>query len=249
MPGVTIRGWLVVRPEPGNGRTAIRLREAAGPARDVAQLPLFSVHAVAWQAPAPDGFDALLLTSANAVRHGGEGLAALRALPVVAVGEATATAARGAGFSVAVVGDGDASAAIAQAGTYGFRRLLRLAGRDHAPGAAGAVTGMADTHIVYASDPLPITAAAIAAADRRLVLLHSSRAAHRFADLVDDAGLDRSRIGVVALSQAVLAAAGSGWLIAEACSRPCDTTLVAAAVALADQRAIDRSPGAGDKRP
>ena len=46
-------------------------------------------------------FDGLLLTSANAMRYGGEGLRALRGLKVYAVGEATAEAAREAGFDIA----------------------------------------------------------------------------------------------------------------------------------------------------
>lgn len=241
-----IRGWLVARPEPGNGRTAARLRERAGVGRDVVQLPLFAVVPVAWQAPAPDAFDALLLTSANAVHHGGDALAALHALPVVAVGEATAAAAVAAGFTVAVTGEADAIAAIARARRHGLTRLLWLAGRHHDPGTAAAV---ADRRVVYASEPLQIAPAPLAAAIDRLVLLHSARAARRFAALVDDAGLDRRRIGLVALSPAVRAAAGTGWRIAASSAMPSDQALVAAALALADQPAIDHASGAGDKRP
>ena len=47
-----------------------------------------------------------MLTSANAIRHGGAGLERLRSLPVHAVGEATAAAAREAGFAVAGIGEG-----------------------------------------------------------------------------------------------------------------------------------------------
>ena len=56
----------------------------------------------------PGRFDALLLTSANAVRLGGSELAKLRDLPVTAVGEATAAAARDAGFRVETIGSGNA---------------------------------------------------------------------------------------------------------------------------------------------
>ena len=46
-----------------------------------------------------------LLTSANAVRCGGEQLHSLRGLKAYAVGEATAEAAREAGFDIAATGD------------------------------------------------------------------------------------------------------------------------------------------------
>ena len=57
-------------------------------------MPLFSVESLAWKVPDAASFDALLLTSANAVRQAGAGLTQLRGLPVHAVGAATATAAR-----------------------------------------------------------------------------------------------------------------------------------------------------------
>ena len=68
-------------------------------------VPLFEVEPLAWQVPDVDRFDGLLLTSANAIRHGGEGLEALRTLPVYAVGEATADAAREASFAIATTGE------------------------------------------------------------------------------------------------------------------------------------------------
>ena len=84
------RPIVVLRPEPGNRVTAAAIE---GRGLRAIRLPLFAVQPVAWQAPDPAGFDALLLTSANAVRHGGAGLARLLSLPVFAVGEATADAA------------------------------------------------------------------------------------------------------------------------------------------------------------
>src|SRR5690606_29115356 len=71
---------------------------------DARAFPLFAMRACAWQAPDPGQFDAVLAGSANAFRHGGKGLAGLRELAVLAVGEATAEAARGAGFSVEATG-------------------------------------------------------------------------------------------------------------------------------------------------
>ncbi len=70
---------LVLRPAPGNARTCAAL--AAAGLEPVA-LPLFDIVPCAWVAPDPAGYDALLLTSAQAVRHAGAGLALLAGLPV-----------------------------------------------------------------------------------------------------------------------------------------------------------------------
>ena len=97
-----MRRLVILRPEPGASATAARAR-AMG--LEPVTMPLFKVEAVDWDAPDPGLFDALLLTSANAVRYAGERLRSLRQLPVYAVGEATAAAAREAGFEIASTGD------------------------------------------------------------------------------------------------------------------------------------------------
>ena len=94
---------VVIRPEPGCSNTVAAARAAGITCHG---FPLFEVAARSWEGLAPQGFDALLIGSANALRHGGPGLAALRALPVLAVGETTAAEARAAGFSVAQTGAG-----------------------------------------------------------------------------------------------------------------------------------------------
>ena len=62
------RPLAVLRPEPGNGATAARIEELGFRA---IRLPLFAVRALAWTMPDAADHDALLLTSANAVRFGG----------------------------------------------------------------------------------------------------------------------------------------------------------------------------------
>ena len=91
-----------LRPEPGATATVNRARERG---LDAVAVPLFEVEAVAWEPPEAASFDALLLTSANAVRLGGAALANLHGLPVYAVGEATVYAAREAGFDIRATGD------------------------------------------------------------------------------------------------------------------------------------------------
>lgn len=113
MTGIALSGVLVVRPEPGSTRTLARLH-ALGV--DAAAFPLFATVPVPWDAPDPAAHDALLITSANAVRHAGPTLAALAHLPVIAVGAQTAEAARGAGLSAAA-GDGWAPALTADTPT------------------------------------------------------------------------------------------------------------------------------------
>ena len=230
---------VVLRPEPGNTRTATALRARGLEAR---QVPLFAVVPVYWTPPNPTGFDGLLLTSANAVRHGGTGLDLFRRLPVVAVGTATAAAASEAGFAVAVTGGEDARAVVAEARDRGFARLLHLAGRERAPTQDGveAVT-------VYASEAVPVPADVARSFEDALVLVHSARAATRLAELVDGAGADRSRIALVAISRAVGDAAGTGWASIAIAPEPSDSAVVAMAAASANTRAIDQRARGGDK--
>ncbi|WP_231420594.1 MULTISPECIES: uroporphyrinogen-III synthase [unclassified Sphingomonas] len=230
---------VVLRPEPGNTRTATSLR-ALG--LEVRQVPLFGVVPVDWTPPDPAGFDGLLLTSANAVRHGGAGLDAFKRLPVVAVGAATAEAATKAGFAVAVTGTDDARAVVADARDRGFSRLLHLAGRDRRETGDGvaAIT-------VYASDTMPLGSEVARSFEDAIVLVHSVRAAERLAELVDAAGTARRGIALVAISQAVGDAAGHGWQDVTIAPQPTDSAVVALAAAHANTRAIDQRARGGDK--
>lgn len=218
----------VLRPQPGNAATAGRI-EAAGAI--AIRLPLFAVRPLAWDAPDPARFDALLLTSANAVRHGGDAVATLRTLPVVAVGAATARAAREAGLNVAATGDADAAALIAAAAESGHARLLHLCGRDHGVARGGAVRAVIP---VYTSEALAIPAELLVRLSGSVALLHSERAARRIAALLDAAGVARTGVAVAAISPKVATAAGAGWHRVAIAERPSDTALIDAARAIAD---------------
>ncbi|MGA1798403.1 uroporphyrinogen-III synthase [Sphingomonas sp. 4RDLI-65] len=240
-----MRPVVVLRPEPGNTRTADALR-ALG--LEVRQVPLFAVAPVVWTAPDPAGFDGLLLTSANAVRHGGGGLDLFKRLPVVAVGAATAAAASEAGFAVAVTGSEDARAVVAEARDRGFARLLHLAGRDRAQSDAtidGIGDGIGDgagveTVTVYASDAVPLDADIGRSFENALVLVHSARAAARLGDIVAGRA-DRARIEIVAISRAVGDAAGQDWAAVSIAPQPSDPALVSLAAARA-ARPVARGP-------
>lgn len=218
------RPLAVLRPEPGNTATAERV-ETFG-VRAI-RLPLFAVRPLAWTPPDPAEHDALLLTSANAVRFGGPDLADLLPLPVLAVGEKTAEAARLAGFGVMAAGNTDAAAMLVLATARKFSRVLHLGGRDRAIEAEGPVTRAI---AVYASEEVPIAAQQVLRLRDSIALLHSARAATRLAALVDAQAIPRSAIGIAALSPAVATAAGPGWATIAIAADPTDIALIEAAL-------------------
>ena len=212
-----MRKLLLLRPEPGLSASAARAR-ALG--LEVVTCPLFQVGPVAWDAPDPGSFDALLLTSANALRHGGARLDKLTALPVQAIGSATADAALDAGFRVETVGDSDISGLLDKLPSG--LRLLHLAGEDHCDTGDPRI----ERRIVYRSkaiaDPgLPPLQGLVAA-------VHSPRAGKRMAELAES----RSATAIAAMSRAAADACGSGWERVEAAERPNDNSLLALAASL-----------------
>jgi uroporphyrinogen-III synthase len=225
------RALLVLRPEPGASATAAR---AAALGLKAIVAPLFTITPVAWSAPDPAGFDALLLTSANAARHAGPQLARYNGLPVYAVGAATARAARSAGFAGVVEGNADGAALVSRAASDGASRLLHLAGREHLSVDSAGV-GI-ERRVVYAAEVagrLP-QAACNALGAGAIALLHSPRAAATFRLLVTEAGLTPAGIRIAAISAAALSAAGTGWQAALAAESPDDDALLAAAARLCD---------------
>lgn len=214
-----MRRILVLRPEPGASATARRIR---GLGLEAIVIPLFEIDRVVWQAPDPSGFDGLLLTSAQAVRFGGEELSHLRSLKVYAVGEATAEAARSAGFDIGVTGEAGIEQLLGGLGTE--LRLLHLCGehRKALDGAAQSITQVA----VYRSRA--IEAPDLSGISDSVALIHSPRAGRRLAELVDD----RSSIALAAISAAAADAAGGGWESSRAAQNSTDDALLALAARL-----------------
>jgi len=208
-----MRKLLLLRPEPGLSATAARARSMG---LEVITCPLFRVEPVEWSAPNPADYDALLLTSANAVRHGGRGLTALTSLPVHAVGAATAAAARDAGFQIETTGSG--SAAELRATLPASLRLLHLAGEDR----RGVENGhQIDVRLVYRS--APIETPALPPLDGLIAAVHSPRAGARLAELADR----RGKTAIAAISATAAEACGSGWERIEVAERPDDSSLLA----------------------
>ena len=75
------RPIVVLRPEPGARATVARIEALGGHAL---AAPLFAIRPLPWTPPDPADHDALVLTSANAARMAGAGLARVAALPAFA---------------------------------------------------------------------------------------------------------------------------------------------------------------------
>lgn len=216
---------LVLRPQPGADETAARAR-ALG--LDVVVTPLFAVRALAWTAPDPAGFDAVMLTSASAARQASEGLAPFKSLPCYAVGEATAAAALEAGFTDIRVGPDDGKSLLLMMGADDVKHAFHACGQDH----------LAFDHPDIAITRVPVYAAEVVAslpvpAEDMLALLHSPRAATLFAGLAGD----KSRIRIAAISARTARAAGQGWQSVSVSPQPRDQALLELAAELCQKAA------------
>jgi uroporphyrinogen-III synthase len=227
---------LIVRPQPGASATAERATRL-GLTPIVA--PLFSIRRLEWRPPSFPRFDAVLLTSANAARHGGEGLRAYSDLPCYVVGEATGEAARAAGFRDVRVGPADVAAATEMMVADGIGSFFHPHGLHHL---AISRPGLGEVGIaVYEAEsvgalPDPAQAALAASA---LVLIHSPRAGALLAGLVED----RDPVRIAAISAAAAQAAGSGWRECHVAAYPRDEALLELAAKLCQ---IDGpEPGSG----
>lgn len=217
-----MRRLAILRPEPGASLSATRAAEMGFD--EIVTIPLFKVRPVEWTPPAPGRFDAILLTSANAARHVGDGLETLKRLPVHCVGEATANAARAAGMMIGQVGV--AGVADLLATLPADMRLLHLCGQHRRMAEDAAQT------IV----PLPVYISAAREDPRDLgqlpgsvACVHSPRAGARLAELVAREGFDPSSIAIVAISAAAAAACGQGWEAVEIAEATHDSSLLALA--------------------
>jgi uroporphyrinogen-III synthase len=220
-----MRRLVILRPEPGASATVER---AAALGLDAAAMPLFEVEALAWEVPDPGEYDALLLTSANAVRHGGAGLERLRGLPVHTVGEATAAAAREAGFEVVSVGTSGVERLLGAMPPDA--RLLHLCGEQRtATQASQAITAVA----VYRASELP-PPSDMGQIEGATVAIHSPRAGQRLAELAEVARIDRGMVRIAAISDAAATAAGGGWEMCAAADAPDEAALLALAARLCD---------------
>lgn len=216
-----MRRLVVLRPEPGASATMAKARERG---LEAVAIPLFVVESASWEAPEPASFDGLLLTSANALRHGGEGLDKLRGLPVYAVGAATAEAAREAGFDIAATGDAGVERLLGS--IEPDVKLMHLCGADrHEP------TGPQEITAIPVYRATAIAAPDLSGLDGAVALIHSPRAGQRLAELVEE----RGSIAIASMSEAAAEAAGAGWQSVDAADEPTDDALLALAARLCNK--------------
>lgn len=215
----------ILRPQPGADASAEKVR---GLGLEPVVTPLFEIVPVKWIAPDPRNFDGLLLTSANAVRHGGEPLEKMKGLPAYAVGEATAEAAREAGFKVARTGRGNVDDLLAELPAEA--RLLHPCGYHRRPpvGPKQTITSACAYRARPATPPPEFRALA-----GHVAAVHSAEAARRLAELV--LPIERKRIELAAISQQAAVAAGLGWAVVGIATEPSDDAVLALAAQLCDK--------------
>jgi uroporphyrinogen-III synthase len=200
---------LVTRPHPDDEATAAGLR-ARG--LKVLLAPMLRFEPVAFHDDADARYSAVIVTSANALRGIEAHLAGSRLLklPLFAVGEHTAVAARKAGFNNVIPANGDATGlrdsvlasvkakALKKSGT-----LLYLAGADLARDLAGELGERGFTvvtHTTYRMIPVSSlpreVAEAFAASQIEAVLHYSRRSARAFLEAARAAGVEISALAI-----------------------------------------------------
>ena len=199
---------LVTRPSPDDETTAKALRARGF---EVLRAPMLRFEPVPFQDDADANYGAVIVTSANALRAIAPHLASrLVKLPLFAVGENTAEAARDAGFGEVIASKGDAGAlrdlVLARAKSKQLRKaspILYLAGADLARdlaselGENGFTVVTQTTYRMVPAPSLPQEVCdAFVAHEIEAVLHYSRRSARAF--------LEASRAGGVEISALAL---------------------------------------------
>jgi uroporphyrinogen-III synthase len=208
---------LVTRPHPDDETTAARLRARGF---EVLQAPMLRFEPLAFADDEDAHYGAVIVTSANALRGLTPQLkdSKLLKLPLFAVGEHTASAARSAGFETVIPADGGAASlrelVLAGVKTKALKKaspLLYLAGADLARDLAGELGERGFTvvtHTTYrmapvASLPGEVCGAFVANAVEA-VLHYSRRSARAFLEAVRAGGVE---ISALAIPQCCISAA------------------------------------------
>lgn len=214
---------LVIRPQPGADATAKRIRTAGF---KPVVIPLFAIEPLAAPSFVSSEFDAMLLTSGNAVRAAKKAVLSRGGLPIYAVGSVTAAALEHIGVQADYIGDEGVARLLTVAERRGHKRLLWLAGQDHSDPEIRPDIEL-ETVIVYRSAPLPPPpdfARIVSECDA--TMLHSARAAKHFVQLCDEFMVPRQYLRIGAFSQTVADNVGQGWADIIVAPAPNDTLLL-----------------------
>jgi uroporphyrinogen-III synthase len=200
---------LVTRPHPDNEATAATLR---GRGFEVLLAPMLRFEALAFQDDSDARYGAVIVTSANALRGFEQHPPAkdLLKLPLFAVGEHTADAARRVGFTKVHSADGDVAglreAVAASVKAKQLKKsstLLYLAGADLARDLAGDLGERGFTvvtHTTYRMIPVEIlpreASDGFAANHIEAVLHYSRRSARSFLEAARGAGVEISALAI-----------------------------------------------------
>ncbi|MCA1391897.1 uroporphyrinogen-III synthase [Bradyrhizobium yuanmingense] len=200
---------LVTRPHPDNAATADNLRTRG---HTVLLAPALKLEPVAFQGESEVSYDAVLVTSANAIRAIAPQLPdlGLLELPLFAVGEHTAASAREAGFAKVIVAGGDAASlrdkVMQSARDKVLKKnstLLYLAGADLSRdlgGELGAEGFRVVTQTTYRMAPVKHLPREVcegfAAHGIEAVLHYSRRSARAFLDAARDEGVEISALAI-----------------------------------------------------
>ena len=241
---------LTVRPEPDGALDVATLARRNVPALS-APLMAPSYHASEFSASGYK-FSGVILTS----RHAVTGLCAatgsrlddgIAGLPTFAVGRATARAAREAGFRNVTIGHGGGAGLVPLITEVAPRLdgpLLWPAALHRGFDMVAALDSIADVvnwpvYEMRETEILPDDAvAAIAGGDVLGVVLMSARSARLFRERLLALGQDRAvaSMGLIAGSDAIVAASGDGWAETFVSKRPARARLLAIASLLYDRR-------------
>jgi uroporphyrinogen-III synthase len=227
----------VLRPEPGASATARRLH-AAG--LEPLVVPLFTIAAIDDRLPDDGNPQALMITSAHAVRHGADVIRQHPGLPIYTVGKASAAALRPLVTApIHIAPEGNAPSLIACATSHGVTRVLHISGEDVRPVDAPNIS--ITRQIVYRAAPVAAVPDALIKSWSQLaiIMVHSPRAAAVLDQLTALAGLARDHVALVAISPAAAQAAASGWNDVHIAARPDDEAMLAVACQLCQKGADD----------
>ena len=217
---------LVTRPHPDDETTARALRDRGF---EVLRAPMLRFEPIPFQDDADARYGAVIVTSANALRAIAPHLEGSRLLnlPLFAVGEHTAAAAREAGFDEVIASKGDAGAlrdlVLAAAKSKQLKKsspLLYLAGADLARdigGELGEKGFTVVTHTTYRMVPAPSLPReicdAFVAHEVEAVLHYSRRSARAFLEAARSGGVEISALALpqCCISVAVAARSAGRW--------------------------------------